>query len=663
MANKKLNSITFPNLPNDTYYLDADKVHYDATDTYADGSTGKALQNKAEIDGYYENLGAGTADNLATDIRSNDKTPYLFRTAGGSVDIGDREYVKGIVGGSVAWNQLVRNGNFAVDASYWSKGTNVQYSLSNGVMTATPVDSSVLGNRFIATGNYMAFASGHKMLVLLKASTNLGTIAAIQAIGYSSGYHIITQKQTIPCGTSALADTSWCFELSSSDEQGQITIVFDGRNELKMSDVMLIDLTQMFGSSIADYIYSLETSEAGKGVAWFKKLFNKPYYAYNAGELKSVSGLVSHDMTGFNQWGGEYESGYIYNGNKYSSNDYWRTKNFIKVVPNVAYYFNVGSTNGQINLFDANKAYIGVVEAMGTATQKIVTIPSNCEYVKFYQPSTVSPDTCCLNISWDGSRNGEYEPYELHSYSLDSDLVLHGIPKLDANNGLYYDGDTYEADGTVTRKYEKNTFTSVLSGYTGAGGQYIGRLATGVKAYDNGVVADIISDRFLPINANTQYGASGANYSTIAISQAGELLIHVVGCTDLTSLNTYLGSNSVTVVYPLATPTTETADPYQQVQLCDDFGTEEWVLASGTFPMPVGHDTDYPVNLKSKLEMAPNSPDGDGVYVVKQTSGTNEYVPLVIPSGIPSVPSTDGTYALTATVSSGTTTLTWEAQE
>lgn len=40
------------------------------------------------------------------------------------------------------------------------------------------------------------------------------------------------------------------------------------------------DLTQMFGSTIADYIYSLEQSQAGAGVAWFKKLFPADYYPY-----------------------------------------------------------------------------------------------------------------------------------------------------------------------------------------------------------------------------------------------------------------------------------------------------------------------------------------------------------------------------------------------
>lgn len=43
---------------------------------------------------------------------------------------------------------------------------------------------------------------------------------------------------------------------------------------------MVFDLTQMFGSTIADYIYSLEQATTGAGVAWFKNMFPNDYYPY-----------------------------------------------------------------------------------------------------------------------------------------------------------------------------------------------------------------------------------------------------------------------------------------------------------------------------------------------------------------------------------------------
>ena len=48
------------------------------------------------------------AEQLVSTVYTTNKEPYLFRTAGGSVDIGDRENDT-IVGGTVCWNQLVKS--------------------------------------------------------------------------------------------------------------------------------------------------------------------------------------------------------------------------------------------------------------------------------------------------------------------------------------------------------------------------------------------------------------------------------------------------------------------------------------------------------------------------------------------------------------------------
>ena len=64
------------------------------------------LDDKANIDGLYENMTVGNAEQIVSTVGENNKTPYLFRTSGGSIDIGDREEDM-LVGGTVAWNQLV----------------------------------------------------------------------------------------------------------------------------------------------------------------------------------------------------------------------------------------------------------------------------------------------------------------------------------------------------------------------------------------------------------------------------------------------------------------------------------------------------------------------------------------------------------------------------
>lgn len=269
--------------------------------------------------------------------------------------------------------------------------------------------------------------------------------------------------------------------------------------------------------------------------------------------------------------------------------------------------------------YDADKNYIG------TFNLNSVPTPSNCHYIKFRLTSaygTTYNHDICINLAWDNSRNGEYEPYELHSYPLDSDLTLRGIPKLDSSNNLYYDGDVYESDGTVTRKYNVITF----DGSNDETWNYL----SDYHCMVSGNVADIITGVApVPLTNNSgRFNIKRASRDGKSI-QIGDSSTPIEAvASDTSTWRTWLASNPLTILYELATPTTESADPYTSPQIVDDFGTEEFILASGTFPVPVGHNTDYPINVLSKVEMMPNSPNGNGDYIVRQTSGENEYISL-----------------------------------
>ena len=102
----------------------------------------------------------------------------------------------------------------------------------------------------------------------------------------------------------------------------------------------------------------------------------------------------------------------------------------------------------------------------------------------------------------------------------------------------------------------------------------------------------------------------------------------------------------------------DTCSDLPNPQIVDDFGTEEYV-DNREVAIPVGHDTFYQANLRAKLEMSPDSPSGDGDYIVRQTNGQNEYVAFV--KELPTLPSANGTYSLKCTVSGSTKTLSWVA--
>ena len=251
------------------------------------------------------------------------------------------------------------------------------------------------------------------------------------------------------------------------------------------------DLTQMFGTTVADAIYAMEQSSTGSGVAYFRSLFPLDYYEYNTGELIHVSGLSA-------------------------------------------------------------------------------------------------------KITRDADNN------VLGNYPLDSSLTLRGVPKW--NNGLYFDGDIYRHDGSVSRRYGIVDLGSLA--WTN-GGSFKLFFSTGLntlirKASANTEAADwIFSPNFTPIS-----------YNSITGSTAGRICVAASGSIGICDGNTYsslaefkTAMSGVYLVYELATPTAETADPYQQYQICDGKGTEEYVSETVT---PVGHSTFYPVDIVAKVNKLPS---------------------------------------------------------
>jgi len=565
----------------------------------------ETLEAYAKKDGTVAN-----AKQLISTVSIEDSVPYKFRTSGGSVDIGDRE-TDTIVGGTIAWNQLQ-----AINAPY--SGTET----INGVTFTRNGDGT-----FTVSGTATAIAS---------KSVNRFTFLA---------KHVYIVKGCPPGG----GDGTYKF-FSTADVNGRVVkynaddtqyirigIGADFTANNLIFKPQIFDLTHMFGSVIADYIYGLQTATAGAGAAYFHKLFPKPFYEYNSGELLSISGLQSHDMVGFNAWDEEWEVG-AYNGNtgaKASSSNQIRCKNKIHVLPNTTYYFHSGRSYGTFQWYgyDIDEKYIGTIS---TSNSKFTTA-SNCHYVT-WNGGTNSPTSynndICINLSWDGERDGEYEPYVKHTYPLDSSLTLRGMPKLDASNNLYYDGDTYESDGTVTRKYAEVTLNNVGSSYvTTPSASGLFRISTsllpGVKFMGN-----VISTRWSCVKSGLT--TSMPDKSIYVNNSSTNILIYIVDSDFIgkTAAETASMLSGTKLVYELRTPTTESAEPYTNPQIVDDFGTEEYVTNS---IVPVGHFTKYMNNLRAKLEMTPESPRGDGDYIVRQASGENSYVALASTTTIQSI--------------------------
>lgn len=572
-----------------------DSLYAKATDL---SNLSDVVAQKANIDGSYESMTVGNAEQLVSSVGITEQTPYNFRTSGGSTEIGDREELNAVVGVSVPWNQLVRNGDFS-STTVWSiyQGT---YTTANNEATITTASGKEYGSIFQDIPNIYQ----HKLLVMVDAKVVDATNAMLALTG-----NVNLQKST----TSSTYETLYAIidcSVNAQAQRVQARSTGDGLSA-KFRNFKCFDLTVIFGSTIADYIYSLEQSSAGACVAYFKKLFPKPYYAYNSGALLSAR-TSAHRMVGFNAYNPTTGAAKVVGGMQYQ----------------ITGAYTALSLDGTTITPDANGKF--TQSANGTLT---VTGGNST--------------TTCVHLVWDGERNDEFEPYEAHEYALD-DITLRGMLKLDASNNLYANGDRYLPDGTVERWYVEYTFSGSEDwGFNESNGFFQCSFTTpngvtaGTHLTSNGIFVNVVNGHYARayLSANPSLSASS-------------------------NMNTVFASGTK-MVYELVTPTTETASPYQQTQIVDDFGTEEFVDAAveaneRDVAIPVGNETVYKPNLRAKLEMAPDSPsNGDGLYVVQQISGENTYVPLVVPNEIPEAPTTDGTYVLKATVSDGTATYSW----
>lgn len=601
--------------------------------------------NATAPDGFYQGMGVGNAEQLISTVGVTDKAPYNFRTSGGSADIGNRLNDK-IVGGTICWNQLLDKSKYPATTT-----KNGVTFTNNGDGTITANGTATQDAWFdIILGTPPSLQIGHKMLL----------IGCPSGGGWSS-YLMRLFDSNDDIGNGKI------FSVNTGSLRLLIYIKSGNTLNNLVFKPRLFDLTQMFGSAIADYIYSLEQTTAGAGTAWFKNLFPKPYYEYNAGELLSVC-TNAHITRGFNAWDEEWELGSINQstGTYQSSTTQIRCKNKIRVIPNAKYYFELGEYTSYTFpcFYDENGNFVGTINA-GVYGKKgessnyhnPFTVPANAYSMAFcLQPiyGTTYKHDICINLSWSGYRNGEYEPYVEHKYPL-SPIELRGIPKLDSANNLYFDGDTYEKDGTVTRKIVRRILNGTENWNKGLNTSNEHEYYY-LNLGDYGSVIDhkAICDKYMQAEIQSANTVVAIDVINSTGRNMAVLMIRPVNVADMTvaQFKALLASSPVTVEYGISTPTTETANPFTDPQIVDDFGTEEYVDALATaetsprdVEVPVGHEAFYHANLRDKLQNLPTNASADGLYLVKQTGNKQELIAYTPESELPTI-QTEGTYVL-----------------
>lgn len=481
------------------------------SDTATDIPAG-ALEDYAKKDGYYASLTAGAALNLVG--RDSVPAQYLFRTTGGTADVGTGSAVlSSIKGRSIVWNQLVQPGVGSV-----------------------------------------ATISGHKYLT---------RIAGVDAIVTSTGDAILVDD-------------------ASKDNVHDLTLLGLG------------DLT----------------------IAQFRALFPLDYYEPNAGEVLPFAGekLVT---TGFNQWDEEWEFGRIDldTGILVTDTNMIRSKNYIPIIGGKDYCASTPNSDTfgvYVMYYDAEKQPI-IPAPAGNYKNEAHSAPGNARFAKFYCSQgygTIYKSDICINLSWSGIRNGEYEPYEKHELAVnpatlldkDGNLVfpyggMHGV-------GTAFDSMKPEADGFI--HYANRVFARVDLGDL-----------TWTKYKDYGFSTSIVNAKTFPNNNGGN--AVLANYiprGTQITLTAGE---YTIGNNILYVVNSSIKDDAaafkaamdgVYLVYELATPAVvELAEPIAASYYANDWGTEEWQPANGTEPYtaPCNVDVQYAMNAVDLLRNLPRN--------------------------------------------------------
>lgn len=559
-----------------------------------------ALTTKAEHDGAYPDL---TAGQVLSKVETSDSVPYNFRAVGQEATL---EYTDAIVGGSVVANQLAGSQDRTVSAN----GITISFDHNTGKTTVT-VSDSLTGFSQLAYYGTPA-VSGHRYLICADKPLVNGMEVYIGGTSGIRGVFPAPKNQTV-IETATASSATLQFYVGQSTAAGTYEYY-----------VQIVDLTQMFGTAIADFLYSLGSEV---GVAWLKKRFPKmfTYQPYNAGEIVSVQGLSQHVTVGFNQWDEEWEVGSM-NANSINS------KNFIPILPNTSYFYgytgSAANVSFYVRFFDTNydpcDGYASTSGVYLDRTYPQIT-PSNARYLKFRcsgQYGTTYRNDICINLS-DPTRNGTYEPYQKRTYPLDSSLTLRGIPKLTDSNGsgevlsiidtinLHYDGDRYLPDGTVQRMYGVVDLGTLTWTYEPGANSSLNFFQCQPNPLIKNGTTNLICTKY-PIG--TVNYASGDDHAIMATTTGNIVRVRDTSYTDAAAFKTAM--SGVYLVYELATPTTEEADPYTNPQIVDPDGTEEYVSTS---IVPVGHESRYPLDIAGRLDKILTMPTANGTYTLRAT--------------------------------------------
>lgn len=555
-----------------------------AADAKAVGDT------KASIDGFYETMGVGVADNLtpySEDSGATQSIPFIAQGTGcgngeSVVDTGSYLQLKKKLGNTVAVNQLAKfeaaNIPSARNSLTFSYTDGKSYKI-NGTADAT---GSASGWFNLSEADGLAGKAGHKLLCIPRLISGAITGNANHGLVGVAGHSFL----------SAFIDTA-------VEAGGQIRYSIGWESGTVFNDAIVTfefhDVSLWYGSN--DRIPSDLLSHPEN---WGR------YYAgsldYAAGYLDSADGTVMRSI-GRNVWDEEWEEGSFdwSTGEPSTYSGRIRSKNFCECIPGATYY--IRSSNAiEWLLYDNEKNFIKT----GSTGNSTFTASANAAYFKICDTQTGTyRNDITISLYYPGESG--YDQYYPHSVLAEVDT---GSEVLRSAGAV---ADEKTPDGTITRRvgvvnlgtidyfYESNY--SRISHLIGA--------EENVKLPDG---SDVPNARIIPfkvVSSATGWAGRGGSENLFCIDPTGYLRFYTTQYSNAAAFKTAM--SGVYLYYELATPTTEQGTAFAENIPCDDFGSMYWTQTKG---IPQGNEIFYPVDYKASIDTLYNRVEGDMSRIV-----------------------------------------------
>lgn len=555
-----------------------------------------------------------------------DTSVFLFRT----VNFGANKYkFPSLVGGTVAWNQLA-----ALVASSWTKSSSVSIGITGTTIrvTSTSATSSVKHASLPVVANHIYLSSG----TVVSSTTTTSRFGFFDSAGTALKIFDNNTSQTTPKTGSILYKPT----ASTNVYALRLANAAAANVYADFTNIQLIDLTVALGSTIADYIYSLETATAGAGVQWFKQYFPKSYYPYNAGALVSVNPTGAQSggyYTNIVPKSAPYSNTPTTGTTSYNSETNTVTFSFTSpsagygyiqyqsrgaIVLNHKYYMgakitgtgftgvwfkpsNNGATPPTAYLGDNN---YGSIQEAGTQASTLVGLNASsgtavtgyikdivCVDLTIELGETIANEIYALEQTTTGKgieRLRQIGFFDPHTYSI-SPVELRGIPKL-SNGNLTFDGDVRESNGTVTRKYGQSAL-SALSWQKYTYQSVVYYIAKADPAYTVNADVEVFGycTAYTVVNSTSYTALASGNiaFITSAWGAGATITVRDDSISSVSELVTKLTGKGE-IVFKKKNPTTESSAALPVPQVVYDGGIESYIDERDA-QMPVGQNATY----------------------------------------------------------------------